>query len=414
MQFSAKSLKKFRRLRRRAWIVGAVFLSGCAYLGGRLAWAHSQPVLPPLPEQLPAALMVQQQQCRLDLGLAVKPVVVKDPLANPILHAQEESCAEKGGYPSGDDFEEVGEDWEYSSLDGLKRAPQASAAAPLPLEEVEARWPWVGKQHRVAGQWNLEQLGWQSSLPLWAFATPGQLGSHLPQGMSLDKNVQAVEFKAWPTSGKAEVSFHLRQPVELIPDDGLERAWKGLPNAAFTVCMRREVATQLFDLRPEQPALRWLLPSERWGGLAYLGELEADNFSAQWGRAQRGWIPWAAWSDYPLETARGSSTYQLTSDSSGTLVSGGIPCQPGSSTLPWEAWEGAIAPEKRVGAGRAHLVRGDQHYRAEWLAGVEGSRVLVQLRWKLYTPATETSELATQGPDLERLYTPRPNVIAGQ
>lgn len=414
MHFSAKSLKKFRRLRRRAWIVGAVFLSGCAYLGGRLAWAHSQPTLPPLPERLPAALRVQQQQCHLDFGLSVACSAVKDPLANPILHAQEESCAEQGHYPSGEEFAEVGEDWEYSSLEGLKRASQATGTPPLPLEEVEARWPWVGKQHRVGGKWDLEQLGWQSGLPFWAFATPAQLQSHLPEGLSLDSGVQAVEVKAWPASGKAELSFHLEQPLEIAPDEGLEQTWKSLPNAAFMVCMRREVAVRLWNLKPRQPALRWLLPCERWAGLAYQSELESEGLKAQWSRMQEGWMPWAAWSDHPVASTPSSCSFQMVSDRSGTLVSNGIPCQAGSSTRPWEAWEGALPAENRVGAGRAHLAHAGQHYRVEWLAGLEGSKVLVQLRWTPYTPSAEESEVAVQGPDLERLYTPRPNVIAGQ
>lgn len=413
MHFSVKNLKKFRRLRRRAWVLGAVLLSGCALLGGRLAWAHTQPALPPLPAELPPALLVQQQQCRMGWTTS-PPESVQDALANPILHAQEEVCNESGAYPSGEEFEEAGSDWEYSSLEGLKRSPTASTPPNLPLEEVEAGWPWVGKQHRVAGKWVLEQLGWRPGLPMWSLCSPQSLQTLLPEGLALDRGVQAVEWKAWPQSGKAEVCFHLRNTLELAPDAGLETAWKALPNAPFMACMRREVTARLLEMHPQQPALRWLLASERWGGLAYQSEFDSQQLPAQWGRLQKGWLPWAAWTDHPTTQVGPSASYQVLSDETGTLIASGIPCQGGASTRPWESWEGAIASEQRVGAGRMHLKHGDQSYRLEWLAGLEGSKVLVQLRWTPYTTESGEQELATQGPDLEQLYTPRPNVIAGR
>ncbi|MBT9588047.1 hypothetical protein IV102_32220 [bacterium] len=348
--------------------------------------AHSRPPLTHLPENLPASVILASNEW-------LPPTCAADALVDPRLHAQEETCNQQGIYPEQlSDFELVGHNWSYSSLEGLQRS-QREARPATPAQAKE--------------------LGWDGKTPVWGMFAPRGLKDMLPAGLSLSPEVRAVEGRLWPEQRRGQVVMHLSQDFTVSPDSSLEEGWKHLPSAPVMGCLRKEVAGAIFRSRSGLMQ-RLLNPSEHWLAVSVDTELTASGLQSVWNRVQMGWVPMALWGDFSVSQIASSRDVGMSGDDKGTLYTVGLPPAVGTATRPWEGWQAPGKPENWVGAGRLHWRVGESLRRVEWVAQLEPGQVLVTFGWAEAAPTGEEGEVATMGPDLETLYTPRPNVIAGR
>lgn len=414
MLLTSKNLRKLKRLRRRAWMVGMVLgFSGCAYWGGQLAFAHTRPVpVLPNPSQLPAWTACAQPGFSGWLGLQEPGAVwlklqdtvpAVDPLSDPRLHENEQACNDSGTFGGGDEFELNGEGWNYSSLEGLSGQTQPTPQTGPPDPE------------------QLRPLGWDGQVPVWALWSPRGLAELMPDGLRPGVPLQAVEARLWPQQSRGQISVVLDHPLELPKSDWkLEEAWKQLPSARFMFCMRKEVLSALCQASGDgwrnSLVRRLLLPSEHWVGCALEQELSPQAVRENWSRVHQGWLPVGLWGDYSAQVG-GAQNIALCSTDRGSLFTLGLPAQPGTSTGPWENWSKPDSGGEEhhwLGAGRLDWRSAPTELRRiEWAAEAEQSRIVFHIHWSAPV-AAEENEVATMSPDVETIYTPRPNVIAGQ
>jgi hypothetical protein len=346
-----------------------------------------------LPETLPVSVTYAEPAYQNWLP-AASPAAAADALVDPRLHQQEESCNQYGVYPSQQqDFCLSGPGWTYSSLEGLQCSGQTDAEH-LSRERAQ-------------------ELGWDGKAPVWGLFSPQGLSAYLPTGLSLSSEVRALEGRLWPQERRGQLVLHLVQDFTVSPDPSLENTWKHLPSAALMGCLRKEVAQALFR-SGSGLARRLLNPSDRWVGAAVDTELAAGELPSLWNRVQSGWIPMALWGDFAACLSASARDLGLSGDEQGTLYTVGLPAAAGTATRPWENWRPPGKPEYWVGAGRLHWRGTDFLRRVEWVAQLEPGQVVVTFTWSEAAPAAEESEVASMGPDLETLYTPHPNVIAGR
>jgi hypothetical protein len=418
MLLSSRNLRKLKRLRRRAWVAAMLLgFSGCAYLGGKLALAHTQPA-PVLPDtaSLPHYTLCAQTAYADWLGeaaagstvcvegrVAAQPV---DALADPRLHAFEESCNDTGCYEGEvEDFELQATAWKYSSLEGLTTQAAEAGRSAAPVDESRTQ--------------QLKALGWDETVPLWALVTPHALQRFLPAELRIGSGVQAIEARLWPQQSRGQFSVALAQPLDISENkQSLADVWKQLPSARMMVCMRREVSAALCraegDVWRVSLLRRLLLPSEHWVGLAVEQELSPTAVGENWERLHQGWLPTSCWGDYTADSVGSAQHVGVAARPGGTLFHVGMAAESGTHTVPWEGWQPAGQPEDWVGAGRFDWRQGPSDVRrVEWVAQNAGTRLVFHFRWS-GAPVPDESEVATMGADEETLYTPNPNVIAGQ
>lgn len=418
MLLSSRNLRKLKRLRRRAWVAAMLLgFSGCAYFGGKLALAHTQPA-PILPDTgtLPHYTLCAQPGYADWFGEVAAGTAVSvegrvqmrrvDPLADPRLHAYEEGCNDKGCYAGElEDFELQEGAWKYSSLDGLAVQDATAGRSAAPVDDSRAA--------------HLKTLGWDETVPLWALVTPQALQGFLPAELRPGQGVQAVEARLWPQQSRGQFSVALAQPLEIPQNElNLTDVWKQLPSARVMVCLRREVSAALCQADGEvwRASLlrRLLLPSEHWVGLAVEQELSSTAVSENWERLHQGWLPTSCWADYPAESVGSAQHVGVAAGAAGTLFHLGMAPESGTHTVPWEGWQPPGQPEEWVGAGRFDWRQGPSDVRrVEWVAQNAGTRLVFHFRWS-GVPVPDEGEVATMGADEETLYTPSPNVIAGQ
>ncbi len=366
--------KKFRKLRRRAWLASvAAMASGCVYWGSSLAWAHSRPPLKLLPEQLPeiAQRVLPGQEAWLPT-LVGKPV---DLLANPELHAQEENCNVAGFYAnSAPDFDLKGEGWEYSSLDGMR--------SQAPCSQVQ----------------DPKKYGYRGDAPVWMLVQADRLAPCLPAGIRLSSRVRALESRMWPEQQRGELMVHFKDSLTLPTNKNmltLEQVWKHLPSAPVMGCLRKEAAEAVLENRG-----RLAHSAEHWLGAAVPVELQAAQWNSLWASLQSGWTPSALWVDFASSGVASGRDVSLSHDDQGTLFAVGMDAVAGSSTVPGDG----------VGAGRFQW----ETHRVEWVATISEGQLLISYHWSESPIESESVEVATMKPELETLYTIRPNVLAGR
>ncbi|MBN9419854.1 MAG: hypothetical protein J0I12_30645 [Candidatus Eremiobacteraeota bacterium] len=368
------SSKKFRKLRRRAWLAGvAAMASGCVYWGSSLAWAHSRPPLTLLPQHMPEVVQrVAPGQESWIPSLLGAPV---DLLANPELHAQEENCNVAGFYAdSTPEFELKGPGWSYSSLEGML----AQASAPV--------------------QEDPKKFGYRGDAPVWMLVEAKRLAASLPAGIHLSPRVRAVESRMWPAQQRGEVMIHFTQALNLPTSKkmlSLEQVWKHLPSAPVMGCLRKEVADAVLANHG-----RLTNGAEHWVGAALPVELRESQWNSLWNSIQSGWTPSALWVDFACSGVASGRDVALSHDDQGTLFAVGMEAMAGSSTVPGDG----------VGAGRFQW----ESHRVEWTASVSEGQLLIAYHWSESPIEADTAEVATMKPDLETLYTIRPNVLAGR
>ena len=368
------SSKKFRKLRRRAYLAGvAAMASGCVYWGSSLAWAHSRVPLSLLPEQMPevAQRVAAGQEAWLPV-LASEPI---DLLANPELHAPGANCNVAGFYAdSSQDFELKGDNWSYSSLEGMR------SQTPAPAKEDPKKY------------------GYRGDAPVWMLVDARRLAPSLPAGIRLSSRVRAVESRMWPQQQRGEVMIHLKDGISL-PDSKnmltLEQVWKHLPSAPVMGCLRKEAADAVFENRG-----RLTHGAEHWLGAALPVELHESQWNSLWSSIQSGWTPSALWVDFACAGVASGRDVALSCDDQGTLFAVGMEAVAGSSTVPGDG----------VGAGRFQW----ESHRVEWVATVSEGQLLISYHWSESPIEADAAEVATMKPDLETLYTIHPNVLAGR
>ncbi|MBX3167706.1 MAG: hypothetical protein KF760_09850 [Candidatus Eremiobacteraeota bacterium] len=368
------SSKKFRKLRRRAWLAGvAVMASGCVYWGSSLAWAHSRPPLKLLPEQLPE--LVQQVAPGQEAWLPTLPGKPVDLLANPELHAQEENCNVAGFYAdSAPEFELKGSNWNYSSLDGMQ------AQTPARIQDDPKKY------------------GYRGDAPVWMLVQADRLAPCLPAGIRLSPRVRAVESRMWPEQQRGEVMIHFKAPLSLPTSKKmltLEQVWKHLPSAPVMGCLRKEAAEAVLENRG-----RLAHGAEHWLGAALPLELHESQWNSLWNSIQAGWTPSALWVDFASTGVASGRDVSLSCDEQGTLFAVGMEAVAGSSTVPGDG----------VGAGRFQW----ESHRVEWVASLADGQLLISYHWSESPSESDSVEVATMKPDLETLYSIHPNVLAGR
>lgn len=406
MILSSRTVRKLKRLRRRAWVLALVLGSGCAYVGGRLALAHSRPVQP-LPDiaAMPAwAASAQtgyapwlQQGALSDQPLTlVASATPADAWSDPRIHQAEEKAAREEGTA---EYSLQGSDWSYSSLDGVQRAAAAAAA---PTAEA------------------LAAMGCDGSAPVWASMLPAALATRLPEGVAPGADLVACQARLWPQRQAGELAFWLKQPIA-PQEEGqptLADMWKQLPAGRTAFCLRRSaLAAVLQGYGPawSQSVIRkLLLPADQWVGLSTEAEVDADSMQQGWNRLQMGWTPMSLFSDQAVAGVATSQTYGMSSSKQGTVFRVGCEGAAGPSTAPWEGWQLPGQPQEWLGAGRFAWKHGDTTQRVEWVAVNGGHGIDVHFRWKPEAQSDKEFEVASQLPDEETIYHPKPNVIAGQ
>ncbi len=368
------SSKKFRKLRRRAWLAGmATMATGCVYWGSSFAWAHSRPPTKLLPEQMPEVVhhVAAGQEAWLPT-LAGNPV---DLLANPELHAQEENCNVAGFYAdSSPEFELKGNGWSYSSLAGMESQTPASLSD------------------------DPKKYGYRGDAPVWMLVDAGRLAGCLPAGIRLSNRVRAVESRLWPQQQRGELMIHLKDGLSLPAAKNmltLEQVWKHLPSAPVMGCLRKEAADAVLG-----NCGRLTHGAEHWLGVALPVELHESQWNSLWNSIQAGWTPSALWVDFACAGVASGRDVALSHDDQGTLFAVGMEALAGSSTVPGDG----------VGAGRFQW----ESHRVEWVATVSEGQLLISYHWSESPIESDTAEVATMKPDLETLYTIHPNVLAGR
>lgn len=368
MLLSTKNLRKLRRLRRRLGLAGLVLIAGGACWSGGMALAHTRPAVDALPKNVPERVVCGE------FPWPGRALGGEDLLNRPEIHGQEEACNAEGGYPSGQEFEVSGPGWRYSSLDGLEVQPK-DQNSPDP-----------------------RSLGWDGKVPAWGLFSAREANRSMPFGLALGAGVRAVEARVWAQDRKGQCVIHLNQEPKVSEATPLPEVWRQLPSASVMGCLRREVAEMVFESQPGL-ARRLVSPAEHW----FAGSVEAPELArSSWLDFQAGWLPQAVWGDYEVAGVSASRDVQVRSDKQGTLWTVGMADAGGTSIVPEHS------PDC-VGLGRVH----GAGKRFEWRARLEGRQLIVDVNWS-DLPVTQESEVASMGPDLETLYTPRPNVIAGR
>jgi len=403
-----------------------LLVAGGAYCGGRLALAHSRPPQVVDTTILPEAIVCAHKDLRAWIPgtgvtvLADSPYIFKanflatelsDPLSDPQLHAFEESCNQNGVYPSQQDggleFElKIGDTNLYSSLNGVQRLE--APASPVP----------------DYSQAELQKLGWQGDVPLWVLLKPAALRGFLPSGLEWSDQVKALEAKLWPSEQRGQFVFHMDAqfvpPVASTQLD-LATAWKQLPAARSMMCLRKEFLSALLCRKPSTQSLqspghmaqRILASADHWVGLSLGQELHPETMQKTWEQMGKGWIPMALWSDFPVQQASSSQYFEVQTNQFGTLFSLGVNPTPGTATAPWESRDDESAKDWS-GAGHFEMPLADGTRRVEWVAHCQDRQLIFEFQWSPAASLAAHQEIETMGPDLETLYTPHPNVIAGR
>lgn len=398
-----------------------LLVAGGAYFGGRLALAHSRPAQALDASQLPEVVVCGHKDLRAWIPgagvtvLADSPHVFKadfpaptlrDPLSDPQLHAFEESCNQNGVYPSSQDH---GLDFQlqlggvlYSSLEGIQQAEVTPA------------------QGHDYSQADLQKWGWRSDLPLWAMVKPARVRELLPSGFDWSDQVRALEARLWPGEKRGQIVFHMDQlqsaPSKNSSQLDLAAAWKQLPAGKSMTCIRKELFPRLCKKTSSSSnhlAQRVLASADNWVGLSCNEEMGRDGLQKTWDLMGRGWIPMALWSDFSVEQVRSSQFFEMQTNEFGTLFSLGVNPTQGTATAPWENWDCEPA-EEWSGAGHFEVSQADGLSRVEWVARCQDYQVIFDFHWSAASSLARHQEVETMGPDLETIYTPHPNVIAGR
>lgn len=418
----SKSARKLRRLRGRAYAMVILLVAGGAYCGGQLAMAHSRPAQVPDVSELPESIVCSHKDLRdwiPGTGVTVLPDTqyvfkadlradtARDPLSDPQLHALEESCNQNGIYPSsqegGLEFQLQIGDVLYSSLDGVQSTEAPSATGP----------DYSSK--------DLQKWGWSGDLPLWAMVKPATVSKMLPAGVAWSDQVQALETKFWPEEKRGQIVVHMDGQFSPPSTDSssldLAAVWKQLPAGKSMMCLRKELLGSLWNRDPQVSsnhlAQRVLASADHWVGLSCNAEVDPGGLQKTWELMGRGWIPMALWSDFSVQQIRSSQHFEMQSNEFGTLFSLGVNPTQGTAGAPWERWADEAATDW-LGAGHFEVSQVDGRNRVEWVARCQGSHLTVDFHWSAAPPLVVHQEVETMGPDLETLYTPHPNVIAGR
>lgn len=392
---------------------------GGVYFGGRLAEAHTR-LVPDLSaaslegwvvcgqaEQVEEwfgssgyALVDSETPRHFLQGPVFKPGP-RDPASSPELHALEESCSQSGSYPEGLDVElTLSSGHRYSTLHGLE-----AAASPAP--QVTSA--------------ELKSLGWSVEDSLWAFCRPESLAASLPQGVSWSEDLAGLELRLLPQqqSGQVVLHFASQAPLSASQDLDLEKVWRELPAGATQFCIRKDVLQRVWQLAPEVAAshkgVRILRTAEDWLGMSSQQEWSASQLTGLWNQFGQGWLPVSLWSDFRPKSVGGGQYLALKEGEQGTLFGLGQVAEAGPSVGPWEGRE---LEKGQLWLGGGHFVwnSGTESRRVNWLLRQNSGagRWVIDFHWEGSVGQKADSELATMGPDLESIYSPRPNVIAGR
>ena len=300
----------------------------------------------------------------------------------------EESCNLNGLYPSGqgEEFSLQHQDWTYSSLDGLQR-PQDS------LEKNPQEW--------------------DTQVPVWIRAGRQTLTSFLPEGIELSEGVQGCETRIYPQQQRAQIHIALSQPLKLNESSKkLEEVWPNLPAGSQIACLHREVASRLLSTPgPASLVEKLWETSDTWAGIAIQEDLSQPFWNSAWKRIQNNRLPLASWTDCQLENLQGANYVQIASQEIGTSFMMGSQAHKNTGTAPWSHWPEV---QKWLGTGRCRLQHSDATWRLEWALHQSSPRQLtIEAAWSA-EPPEEPQEIATAGPDLEKLYNTKSNVQAGE
>lgn len=382
------SQRLWRRWRRRGVLLALGLVSGGACWGG-LAWAHSRPSQPiSLPAGDDWQICTQSKFSHWKISPPLPLSSPSDPLAEPELHQMEEACNLNGLYPTGGgaDFSLQKLDWTYSSLDGLQRPSDSPANSPA---------------------------DWDSQVPVWLRAGRNTLNQCLPHGIEFSKQVAGCEGRIYPLQQRAQIAISLHKPLPIRKNKlTLAQAWDNLPAGNQVACLDKRLAQTLFTPVGARSLTEKLWgTADNWVGLTVQEELSPTNWRYSWRKVQNNRLPLAIWTDATIQSNPGSSGIEVAPQTSGTTFGLGTPIHKITGTTPWCHWKEV---ENWTGAGRNRFTHEGTTWRLEWAIHQESAhQIQLEIAWTA-DPPEEQPEIASAGPDLEKIYDTKSNVQAGE